>query len=263
MEYQDILYSVDGGLAVITLNRPDKLNAFTASMLAELRTAVAGAAADPSVRAVTLTGAGRGFCAGQDLNDRSVAPGEKMPDLGITLDTNYNPVVRALRSMPKPVIVGLNGVAAGAGANIALAGDIVIGRRSAKFLQPFSNLGLVPDAGGTYFLPRLIGLARAFGLAYLAEAITAEQAAEWGLIWKAVDDDAFEDELRSVGEKLAAGPTGGYARTKAAFNVSFANSLDAQLDVERDMQSECSQSDDYREGVTAFLEKRPPRFTGQ
>lgn len=251
------------GVATVVLNRPDKLNALTADMLGELRHALTASESDQAVRAVLLTGAGRGFCAGQDLNDRAVAPGDEPVDLGITLDTNYNPVVRAMRSMPKPVVVGLNGVAAGAGANMALAGDIVIGRKSAKFIQPFANLGLVPDAGGTYFLPRRIGMARAMGLALLAQPITAEQAAAWGLIWQAVDDDDYEAVVRDVVASLAAGPTGGYAKTKLALNSSFGNSLDAQLDLERDLQSAASRSNDYREGVTAFLEKRKPNFTGE
>lgn len=256
------MYSVENGVAAIVLNRPDKLNALTAAMLGELRDALTRAEADADVRAVLVTGAGRGFCAGQDLNDPAVTPGDKPVDLGITLDTNYNPVVRAMRSMPKPVVVGLNGVAAGAGANMALAGDIVIGRRSAKFIQPFANLGLVPDAGGTYFLPRRIGMARAAGLAFLAQPITAEQAADWGLIWDAVDDEAFDDVVRGVAEGLAAGPTGGYAKTKEALNRSFRNSLDDQLDLERDLQGAASQSQDYREGVAAFVEKRKPNFSG-
>lgn len=256
------MYSVENGVATILLNRPDKLNALTAAMLGELRDALTRAEADADVRAVLLTGAGRGFCAGQDLGDPEVTPGDDPVDLGITLDTNYNPVVRAMRSMPKPVVVGLNGVAAGAGANMALAADIVIGRKSAKFIQPFANLGLVPDAGGTYFMPRRIGMARAAGLAYLAMPITAEQAAQWGLIWDAVEDDAFDGAVKAVVEGLATGPTGGYAKTKEALNRSFQNSLDDQLDLERDLQSAASQSQDYREGVTAFIQKRKPDFTG-
>lgn len=257
-----ILVTIDEGLCSITLNRPDRLNAFTADMLNSFNATLGNAAADEQVRAVLLTGAGRGFCAGQDLNDRSVAPGEEVPDLGESLENRYNPAIRAIRSMPKPVVVAVNGVAAGAGANLALAGDIVVAALSAKFIQSFSRIGLLPDSGGTYFLPRLAGTARALGLALLAEPLSAEQAAEWGLIWKAVDDDSLQAEAGAIARGLAAGPTAGFAKIKQAINESGGNTLDDQLDLERDLQWAAGQSRDYAEGVAAFLEKRSPRFEG-
>lgn len=258
-----ILAAHGDGVATITLNRPDKLNSFTAEMLVALRAALERAADDDDVRAVLLTGAGRGFCAGQDLNDRTVTPGDDAPDLGESLDSRYNPIVRLMRAMPKPIVVAVNGVAAGAGANIALAGDIVLAARSAKFIQAFSKIGLLPDSGGTYVLPRSLGLPRAMALALLGEAVTAEQAAAWGLIWAVVDDDALAGEARSLATGLAAGPTAGYAAIKVALNASLGNSLDEQLDLERDLQRAAGRSDDYREGVAAFMEKRPPKFAGR
>jgi 2-(1,2-epoxy-1,2-dihydrophenyl)acetyl-CoA isomerase len=212
---------------------------------------------------VLITGSGRGFCAGQDLNDRAVAPGGAPPDLGESLEHRYNPAVRLMRTMPKPVVVAVNGVAAGAGANLALAGDLVYAARSAKFVQSFSRIGLVPDSGGTYFLPRRVGFARAMGLALLGEPISAEQAASWGLIWDVVDDADLTAVAGEVARALAAGPTGGFAKTKLALNESVGNSLDAQLDLERDLQRVAGASDDYAEGVAAFLAKRAPVFRGQ
>ncbi|MGA9597547.1 MAG: 2-(1,2-epoxy-1,2-dihydrophenyl)acetyl-CoA isomerase PaaG [Acidimicrobiia bacterium] len=258
-----ILTDCDGGLLSITLNRPDRLNALTTPMLESLNEILAAAASDDQVRAVLLTGAGRGFCAGQDLNDRSVAPGADRPDLGESLENRYNPVVRAMRAMPKPVVVAVNGVAAGAGANLALAGDLVYAARSARFIQSFARIGLIPDSGGTYFLPRLVGTARAFGLALLGEPLPAEDAARWGLIWEAVDDDELVTVTTSVARGLAAGPTSGFARIKQAMNASGDNDLDAQLDLERDLQRAGGLSDDYAEGVAAFLAKRSPEYKGR
>jgi len=258
-----ILVTIDEGLCTITLNRPERLNAFTADMLNRFNATLGDAAADERVRAVLITGSGRGFCAGQDLNDRAVAPGDTPPDLGESLEKRYNPAIRSIRSMPKPVVIAVNGVAAGAGANLALAGDIVFAARSAKFIQSFSRIGLIPDSGGTYFLPRRVGSARAMGLALLGEALSAEDAAAWGLIWAVVDDDLLLGEATGVARKLATGPSVGFAKIKAALNASGGNTLDDQLDLERDLQRTAGLSDDYREGVAAFMEKRAPRFEGR
>lgn len=258
-----ILVERGDGVATLTLNRPDKLNSFTADMLVTFRSALEEASADDDVRAVLVTGAGRGFCAGQDLNDRTVAPGDEAPDLGESLESRYNPIVRLMRTMPKPIVVAVNGVAAGAGANIALAGDLVIAARSARFIQAFSKIGLLPDSGGTYILPRALGLPRAMGLSLLGDPVTAEQAADWGLIWAVVDDDALAEEARSLATALSAGPTAGYAAIKTALNVSLGNTLDQQLDLERDLQRAAGRTADYREGVAAFMEKRTPKFTGR
>ncbi len=258
-----LLVSTADGVGSITLNRPDRLNAFTAGMLVDLLGTLERFAGDEDVRAVLLTGAGRGFCAGQDLSDRSVAPGDERPDLGESLGERYNPVVLALRTMPKPVVVAVNGVAAGAGANLALHGDVVIAARSARFIQSFAKLGLVPDSGGTYLLPRLVGAARASGMAMLAEPVSAEQAAEWGMVWAVVDDDDLAEVAGRIASDLAAGPTGGYVRIKQALNASLGNTLADQLELERALQQEAGWGDEYAEGVAAFLEKRPPRFGGR
>jgi 2-(1,2-epoxy-1,2-dihydrophenyl)acetyl-CoA isomerase len=209
-----------------------------------------------------LTGEGRGFCAGQDLNDR-VGSDLKSIDLGHTVDRFYNPLIRKLRSLPKPIICAVNGVAAGAGANIALACDIVLAARSAKFVQSFAKIGLVPDSGGTFFLPRLIGEARARALALTAEPLSAETAAAWGLIWKAIDDDKLIAEAEGLAQHLAKQPTQGLALIKQAFAATASNTLDAQLDLERDLQREAGRTPDYAEGVRAFLDKRQPNFTGR
>lgn len=251
------------GLLSITLNRPDRLNAFTAAMLDEFNEVLATAAGDEEIRALLLTGTGRGFCAGQDLNDRAVAPDSAAPDLGESLERRYNPALRLMRRMPKPIVVAVNGVAAGAGANLALAGDLVYAARSARFIQSFAGIGLIPDSGGTYFLPRRVGMARALGLALLGEPLSAEQAAGWGLIWDVVDDDQLAGVTTAVARKLAAGPTGGFARIKQALDASTGNTLDAQLDLERDLQRAAGRSDDYAEGVAAFLAKREPVFKGE
>jgi 2-(1,2-epoxy-1,2-dihydrophenyl)acetyl-CoA isomerase len=263
MSYEHILFAQDAGVARLTFNRPDRLNSFNDAMHAEVRDALARARADASARVLLITGAGRGFCAGQDLSDRAVSASEVPVDLGASIDRNYKPLVLALRSLPMPVICAVNGVAAGAGANLAFACDIVIAAKSASFIEAFSKLGLIPDTGGTYFLPRLVGTARAMGMAMLGDKISAEQAAAWGLIWQCVDDA----ELPAATEKLAAhfaqAPTRGLARTKQAIYASGANSLEAQLDLERDLMRELGRSDDYREGVAAFMAKRPPKFTGR
>jgi 2-(1,2-epoxy-1,2-dihydrophenyl)acetyl-CoA isomerase len=258
-----ILVSQDGGVLSITLNRPDRLNAFNPEMHALLKAALERAREDPDVRAVLLTGAGRGFCAGQDLSERNVAPGAAPIDLAVTIGSYYNPLVRRMRELPKPIVCAVNGVAAGAGANLALACDLVIAARSASFLQAFSRIGLLPDSGGTYFLPRLAGTARAMGLALLADKLSAEDAERWGLIWKAVDDDALQKDALTVAQTLASGPTKAYGLIKKAIYASAGNSLDAQLDLERDLQREAGYSEDYREGVSAFMAKRKPVFKGK
>jgi 2-(1,2-epoxy-1,2-dihydrophenyl)acetyl-CoA isomerase len=262
MPYETILYSVDAGVGRITLNRPEKLNSFNSQMHAELRAALARLASD-GARTLVLTGAGRGFCAGQDLSDRAVAPGQKGVDLGASIEENYKPLILGLRALPMPVIAAVNGVAAGAGANIALACDIVIAARSAAFVQAFCRLGLVPDSGGTWFLPRLVGDARAIGLAMLGEKLTAEQAAAWGLIWQCVDDAELAATVERLAQSLAAAPTLGLARTKQAIYDGWSRTLAEQLDAERDVQRELGWSADYAEGVAAFAEKRTPRFTGR
>jgi 2-(1,2-epoxy-1,2-dihydrophenyl)acetyl-CoA isomerase len=254
-----VLISVEAGLQTITLNRPDKLNAFNPEMHKALRAALDQALDESSIRAVLLTGAGRGFCSGQDLSERRVDPGAAPIDLSVSLGSHYNPLVRRLRELPKPIVCAVNGVAAGAGANIALACDIVVAARSARFVQSFARLGLVPDSGGTYFLPRLAGTARAMGLALLAEPLSAEDAERWGLIWKVVDDEQLMPEASALARKLAAGPTKGYGLIKRALYASEHNSLDAQLDLERDLQREAGFSEDYRKGVAAFLEKHDPK----
>ena len=257
-----ILVEKRAGYRVITLNRPHRLNAFTEAMHVVLRDAIAEAEADASCRALLLTGAGRGFCAGQDLNDRLAKPGERIV-LGGTLETYYNPLIRKLRTLPFPVVAAVNGVAAGAGCNVALACDLVLAARSANFIQSFARIGIIPDAGGTWFLPRLVGPARARGLALLAEPLPAEKAEDWGLIWKAVDDGALMTEAEKLCTQFATAPTVGLALCKRALEESWGNDLDAQLDLEKEFQREASLTPDYAEGVRAFFEKRPPKFTGQ
>src|SRR5512138_3887187 len=222
-----VLVSVEAGVETITLNRPEKLNALNPEMQQRLREALERAAGDPAIRTVLLTGAGRGFCTGQDLSERDVSPGAAPIDLSVSLGSYYNPLVRRMRALPKPIVCAVNGVAAGAGANLALACDIVVAARSASFVQSFSRLGLVPDSGGTYFLPRLIGTARAMGLALFAEPLSAEDAERWGLIWKVFDDDKLMAEASAIARKLASGPTKGYGLIKRAIYASPHNSLDS------------------------------------
>lgn len=257
-----ILVEQRTGYRVIIFNRPDKLNAFNEAMHLALRKAIDDAEADESCRALLITGAGRGFCTGQDLSDRLAKPGETVV-LGGALEAHYNPLVRKLRNLPFPVIAAVNGVAAGAGCNIALACDIVIASLKASFIQSFARVGLVPDSGGTWFLPRLVGDARARGLALLAQELPAEKAASWGLIWRAVDDEILMHEAARICEHFAMAPTQGLALIKQALNASATNSLDAQLDLERDFQRAASLTPDYAEGVRAFMEKRKANFTGR
>jgi 2-(1,2-epoxy-1,2-dihydrophenyl)acetyl-CoA isomerase len=252
----------NGAWCKIVLDRPDRLNAFNEAMHISLAEALENAGSDPACRAVLLTGAGRGFCAGQDLNDR-VSSGFTAIDLGQTIERFYNPLVRRIRSLPKPVVCAVNGVAAGAGANIALACDIVLAARSAKFIQAFVKIGLVPDSGGTFFLPRLVGEARARALAMTGDPLSAETAAAWGLIWKVVDDDVLLAEAEALTSHLATQPTQAMALIKRAFAESAANTLDAQLDLERDLQRSAGRTPDYAEGARAFIEKRKPNFSGQ
>jgi len=258
-----ILVSLQGGILGITLNRPDKLNAFNPEMHQRLKAALERARDEPEVRVVLLTGAGRAFCAGQDLAERDVSAGAAPIDLSVTIGSYYNPLVRRMRELPKPIVCAVNGIAAGAGANIALACDLVLAARSASFLQSFSRIGLLPDSGGTWFLPRLAGSARAMGLALLADKLPAEDAERWGLIWKAVDDARLMDEAQAIARILADGPTKAYGLIKKALHASAGNSLDAQLDLERDLQREAGLSEDYREGVAAFMQKRKPVFKGK
>jgi 2-(1,2-epoxy-1,2-dihydrophenyl)acetyl-CoA isomerase len=262
VSYQNILFEVRDGIARLTLNRPERLNSFNSEMHAEVRAALASLPSSQA-RVLVISGAGRGFCAGQDLNDRAVAPGAGPPDLAASIEQNYKPLVLSLRALPLPVIAAVNGVAAGAGANLALACDLVIAARSAVFVQAFAKLGLVPDSGGTWILPRLVGTARALGLAFLGDKLSAEQAAAWGLIWRCVEDAEFAGVVEDLARDLAAAPTRGLARTKQAIYEGLGRDLAAQLDIERDYQGELGRSSDYAEGVAAFAAKRVPRFTGR
>jgi 2-(1,2-epoxy-1,2-dihydrophenyl)acetyl-CoA isomerase len=262
MSYQHILFDITGGVARLTFNRPDRLNSFNTVMHAEVREALARVASSDA-RVLVITGAGRGFCAGQDLGDRAVAPGGSAVDLGESIEKNYKPLALALRALKMPVVAAVNGVAAGAGANIALGCDLVIAARSASFVQAFSKLGLVPDSGGTWLLPRLIGNARAMGLTLLGDKLSPEQAAQWGLIWRCVEDAELSAVVDGLAMQLAAAPTRGLARTKQALYEGWGRTLEQQLDVERDYQRELGYTADYAEGVAAFTQKRPPQFTGR
>ncbi len=263
MNFNAILLDISEGVATITLNRPDRLNAFTAQMHDELREAMKQVKADANVRALLITGAGRGFCAGQDLSERMMDPGAAKVDVGDSLDKNYNPFLKGLHALPIPVVCAVNGVAAGAGCNLALAGDIVIAAKSASFIQVFSRIGLIPDAGGTYTLPRLVGTARAMAAAMLAEKVSAEQAVQWGMIWKCYDDDKFAEQSRALAKQLAGQATRALGLTKRAIYASSSNTYEQQLDLERDLQREAAASSDFKEGVAAFNEKRPAKFTGR
>lgn len=259
---ETVLSTLSDGVLTLVLNRPDKLNAFTDEMHLALRAGIQRAHDEAEIRTVLLTGAGRGFSAGQDLGDRDPRRGGPPPDLGYTIGTFYNPTIRLIRALPKPVICAVNGVAAGAGANIALACDIVLAASSARFVQSFSKLGLAPDAGGSWHLARRLGEARAMALALTAEPLSAQQAAEWGLIWKVLPDAELMPEANALAVSLAAGPTLGLGLTKQLIHSAAENSLDTQLDRERDSQRIAGRSADYAEGVTAFLEKRTPVFRG-
>jgi 2-(1,2-epoxy-1,2-dihydrophenyl)acetyl-CoA isomerase len=259
MAYETIDFKADGPITRITLNRPDRLNSFTIQMHEELRDALASLG---DTRVVVLTGAGRGFCAGQDLNDRAVAPGQAV-DLGETVEQCWNPLIRTLTSLSQPVIGRINGVAAGAGANIALACDIVVAAKSAKFIQSFSAIGLIPDSGGTWALPRVLGQARALGLALTGEPLSAEKAEEWGMIWKTVADEALDTEVDAIANKLASLPPLGLAAIKEMIRSSWQYSLDEELGRQAGAMRRLGFTEDYREGVAAFLEKREAKFTGK
>ncbi len=263
MDYENIIFAVADGVARLTLNRPDRLNSFTVAMHGEVSEALERIEADSSLRTLLITGAGRGFCAGQDLSDRAVAPGSAPVDLGESVERFYNPLIRRLVALPMPVVCAVNGVAAGAGANIALACDIVVAAKSAKFIQSFAKIGLVPDSGGSWVLPRLVGQARALGMALTAEPIKAQTAAEWGLIWKAVDDDSLAATADALVLQFATAPTAGLAATKKLIRESWLNSLDAELELQRDEMRRLGGTHDYQEGVSAFLAKREPAFLGR
>ncbi len=262
MTNDTVLVTKAGGITRLTLNRPDKLNALNKQIYEAMTAALEAAEREESCRVVVLTGAGRAFCAGQDLGPEVYNPAGRQPDLGPVLE-RYNDMIERMRRLAKPIIGAVNGIAAGGGASLALACDIVIAKKSASFLQAFAKIGLVPDCGGTYFLPRLIGEARAKAHALLAEPVKAEQAVAWGMIWKAVDDDTLEAEATALANKLAAGPTYALGLTKQALQASLDNDLASQLRVERDLQRKAGTSPDYAEGVAAFMAKRAAHFTGR
>jgi 2-(1,2-epoxy-1,2-dihydrophenyl)acetyl-CoA isomerase len=267
MAYETLTYALADGVATITLNRPERLNALNPRLVEELIAALGEAGTDLDVRAVILTGAGRGFCAGADIAGGKDSPlagnAQKRPDPGPGMDRLFNPLIRAVRRLPKPVIGAINGVAAGGGAGLAMACDIILAARSARFDQAFVRIALVPDMGCTWFLPRLVGEGKAKALAMLGEPVMAEDAERMGMVWKVYDDATLIDEARKLALRLAAGPTNTYAAIKRAYEQSAANSLDQQLDAERDLQRRCAASEDHLEGVTAFREKRAPKFAGR
>ncbi len=261
--YEAIEFEYRDCVGYITLNRQDRLNSFTQQMHEELRDAMDFLESRADLRGVILTGAGRGFCAGQDLGERQpLAPGQ-FRDLGEALEKNYRPLILRMRALPAPIICFVNGVAAGAGMSLALACDLIFAVKSAKFIQAFSKISLVPDAGSTHFLPRLVGMQRAMGAAMLAEPVTAEQAEQWGMIWKCIDDDQLQSEMQTVHNQLVSGATRALAATKLAFYASADNSLDQQLTLEIELQREMGMTEDYREGSRAFREKRKPQFQGR
>lgn len=265
MTFQNIQFDVTAGVARLTLNRPDKLNSFTGTMHAEMRTALDRVQDDKSVRVLVLTGAGRGFCAGQDLADpdMAMAAGQAMPDIGNVVEKNYKPLILRLQNLRVPTIAAVNGIAAGAGASVALACDLVVAAKSASFLQAFSKIGLIPDTGGTWFLPQRVGMARALGLAMLADKLSAEKAAEWGLIWQVVDDAELTSTIEALAAKLATMPTKALVRTRQAMHAAPMHTLEQQLSMEGGFMRELGWSPDYAEGVAAFMEKRAPEFTGE
>lgn len=264
MNFENIKFDVAGGIARLTLNRPDKLNSFTEDMHAELRAALDHIQADTSIRVLLLTGAGRAFSAGQDLADRAMQMVDgKMPDIGNVVERNYKQLVLRLQNLRVPTIAAVNGIAAGAGASVALACDLVVAAKSASFLQAFSKIGLIPDTGGTWFLPQRVGMARAMGLALLADKLPAEKAADWGLIWECVGDDEFPARIDALARQLAAAPTKALVRTRQAMHAAPGHTLEQQLSFEGGFMRELGWSPDYAEGVKAFMEKRAPNFTGE
>lgn len=263
MDYQNIIAEEKNGVGYLTFNRPKALNSFNVDMHREVAEVLNLWAKNPDVRCVVISGEGRGFCAGQDLGDRVVDPNAEAPDLGYSIETYYNPLIKTIVNMPKPVICAVNGVAAGAGANIALACDLVIAAKSANFVQAFCRLGLVPDSAGTWFLPRAVGHARAMGLTLLGDKLPAETAKEWGMIWDVVEDADLKTKVTELAERLAKQPTFGLSLIKKAIHQSSNNTFDEQMVLERDLQRIAGRSEDYREGVQAFMNKREPNFKGR
>ncbi len=264
MNFENITFTVEAGIARLTLNRPDKLNSFNGAMHAELRVTLDRIQEDKAVRVLVLTGAGRAFCAGQDLADPAMAAVDgRMPDIGNVVEASYKPLVMRLQNLRVPTIAAVNGIAAGAGASVALACDLVIATKSASFLQAFSKIGLIPDTGGTWFLPQRVGMARAMGLALLADKLPAEKAADWGLIWQCVEDADFAAEVDALAQQLATAPTKALVRTRQAMHAAPGHTLEQQLSFEGGFMRELGWSPDYAEGVAAFMEKRAPKFTGE